>query len=240
MGIILALLFPSIIFASTCYLRNGDVATSNYKPCNANAKGVTGSHSACCYTTNNDVCLSSGLCLFPGARNSVYNFSNFFADGCTDKNLEDSSCQTFCPPTKAVGQTLLNCGNGAFCCVDLGGDTNATACCGGHTFSLPNGVGVPINQTTATSAASGSTENSSIAVAIGSTLGALLAISLSAIVFLVWKLRRLRTGLDGTTGLDETSVTWQSGTTAQKGGGKGVVEADAVESTFYELPAHRR
>src|ERR1700712_5357058 len=98
MKIILTLVFPSVILASaTCYLRNGNVAPSSYEPCNANVTGTTGSHSSCCNTGNNDVCLASGVCLFPNPTPSGFGFSYFFANGCTDRNLVDSSCQTFCP-----------------------------------------------------------------------------------------------------------------------------------------------
>jgi hypothetical protein len=231
MELILALAFPSVILASaTCYFRSGNVATSNYKPCDVNATGVTGSHSSCCDTTNNDICLSSGLCLYPGGiSGSAYSF--FFADGCTDRNLADSSCQTFCPSTTANVQILLNCGNGNFCCVDLGGDSNSTACCGESTFRLSNGLGAPINQTTATGNCSAG-KNTSV-TAVGSVLGVLLALSLGAIAFLVWKLRRPQRGLR------EASVGSPNGIIEQVERRTGPHELNAGEPRLYELSEHQ-
>jgi hypothetical protein len=236
MRFILPLVFPSIILASaTCYFRNGDVAPNAWKPCNINATGVTNSHSACCDTGNNDVCLQSGLCLYPGSAFGN-GFSLFFANGCTDKNLQDSSCQTFCPSTTASTQQILNCGNGKFCCADANKAANATACCGGHTFTLANGIGVPNNQTSSTivsivteiPAGSGSTENKTVVAAVGSVLGALLAASLAAIAFLIWKLRGLQHGLGGT-------ILSPSGATARVEIGKDPAELQAVPAGPFEL-----
>jgi hypothetical protein len=103
-------------------------------------------------------------------------------------------------------------------------------------------VGVPINQTTATivstvtatatgNGMSSSTENHTAVAAVSSVLSTLLAVSLCAIAFLIWKLRRLQSGSGG------ASVAPPSGTTEQVNGGKGPVEAMGPEP--YELPEHR-
>ncbi len=242
-GLIFVLAFPAISSASaTCYFRNGNVAGSSYAPCNINATGTTNSHSACCSTSNGDVCLASGLCLYPGVA-SGNSFSFFFANGCTDKNLADSSCQTFCPSTTSSFQILLNCGKGQFCCVDAGGDTNATVCCGGKTFGLPNGLGVPINQTsrvativstvTATATGKGGKDNTTTVTTVGSVLGVLLAISLGTIAFLIWKLRSLRS-MSG-----RAELAGHGAMRTEIDGGKPPEELYASQMAPIELPEHR-
>jgi hypothetical protein len=234
-------MLPTIILATaTCYFRNGNVASSGYVPCNVSATGLAGSHSACCFAPHNDVCLSSGLCLYPGPSGTGYSLLN--ANGCTDKNLQDSSCQTFCPSTSDAGQAVMSCGNGNYCCIDFTAATATSTCCGGTVFQLSNGVGLPINQKIATTSAvtatetaaghsQGSTDNHSTVIAVSSVLATLLAVSLSAIAFLAWKLRRLQSGSGG------LNVTTPSGIMAHVKGEKD--PGEAVQRGPYELSEYR-
>src|SRR4051812_9877045 len=67
-----------------CYGLDGKPTT--YIPCAKSSSSQT--HVACC--GSGDICLSSGLCLYEGARDSR---GLLRADGCTDATLRDSSCQ---------------------------------------------------------------------------------------------------------------------------------------------------
>jgi hypothetical protein len=203
MAFILVFLLPSITSAlATCYSRNGEAV--DYTPCNISATGLAGSHTSCCLA-GNDICLASGLCMVSSQLPNDYAIVH--ADGCTDKTLQDSSCQTFCPKsTTATFQSVLKCPGYTWCCVD-GFTTNASACCGGPTFTLPNGLGLAINQTTlmltatasatATVTATSNSNNNAAVTAVGSVLGILLAISVCVIAFLGWKVRRLQSGSVG-------------------------------------------
>jgi len=143
-----------------CYLRNGSLAPAAYAPCSTSATGQAGSHTQCCDWENGDICLSSGLCLYP--RGGVVGMLN--ADGCTDPTLADASCQPFCAGVSsgALGYLrVVPCQDGTWCCTT----TQDASCCGGDAderFSL-DGLGSVIN-VTATAAATVLTETKTVGV----------------------------------------------------------------------------
>jgi len=86
-------LFPTNA-TSTCYMLNGDLATSDFQPCTSNLP--SGSNSACCNTGKNppDICLGGGLCQRMDSPEG--NFL-IYAVGCTDRSGKDSACPQYCP-----------------------------------------------------------------------------------------------------------------------------------------------
>jgi hypothetical protein len=112
---ILAVLTSFTHALAQCYLRNGTIAPPQYAPCNTSATGQDGSHTQCCDWVNSDVCLSSGLCLYP--QGGVVGMFN--ADGCTDPTMQDSSCQPYCAGVSSGSLGYLRvvpCQDGTWCC----------------------------------------------------------------------------------------------------------------------------
>ena len=76
--------------SSACYFVNGAPALTHV-PCfpeQVSAGGV----SACCYISNGDVCLDTGICLSTGGL--------AFQGACTDQNWLSNSCPHRCPDRK--------------------------------------------------------------------------------------------------------------------------------------------
>lgn len=127
-----------------CYLRNGSLAPPQYSPCSTSATGQDGSHTQCCDWVNGDICLSSGLCLYPPG--GVVGMLN--ADGCTDQTMQDASCQTFCSGVSSGAQGYLRvvpCEDGTWCCTT---GYDASCCEDSATFTL-DGLGTVMNMTKA-------------------------------------------------------------------------------------------
>ncbi|CAH0051829.1 unnamed protein product, partial [Clonostachys solani] len=120
----LPLLLAAVSAQKTCYRLDGSEASSEFTPCNPNAKV-----SACCHLNKEvpDICLSSGLCLSqqPGYEGLIY------SNGCTDKTGKDAACPRPCADgnTKSVtAYNVLPCAPGRqFCCRVFGDNNN---CCG--------------------------------------------------------------------------------------------------------------
>jgi hypothetical protein len=80
--------------ASPCYMLNGNLATSEFQPCNSNLP--SGSNSACCNLGKSppDICLGGGLCQRMDSTEA--NFA-IYAVGCTDRTGKDAACPQYCP-----------------------------------------------------------------------------------------------------------------------------------------------
>jgi hypothetical protein len=89
---------------STCYMLNGDIATSDFQPCTSNLP--SGSNSACCNTGKNppDICLGGGLCQRMDSPEG--NFV-IYAVGCTDRSGKDPACPQYCPSAFLLSQCAL-------------------------------------------------------------------------------------------------------------------------------------
>ena len=87
-GILLLLVNYTIGQDDQCYGLDGK--PTNYIPCTGSAFSSS-DVVPCCGEA--DVCLSSGLCLYQGARDSR---GVFRADGCTDPTLKHPLCQPWC------------------------------------------------------------------------------------------------------------------------------------------------
>jgi hypothetical protein len=162
-------LLPSLATAlAQCYLRNGKPAPSSYSPCNTNATGQTGSHTHCCDWANGDICLSSGLCLYPSG--SVVGMFN--ADGCTDKTMQDASCFPQCKDHTVDYLRVVPCEDGTWCCTS-GYDTKC--CSASGRFSL-NGLGSLTNVTSPETATMGAMGTRTLTVQQGTCTAATTAI----------------------------------------------------------------
>ena len=82
--LVTVLLSTIAIAADQCYGLDGLPTT--YLPCLKQYSSQK--YVACCGA--GDLCLSSGVCLYEGARDSR---GRLRADGCTDPTLNDSACQ---------------------------------------------------------------------------------------------------------------------------------------------------
>ncbi|KAK9781866.1 hypothetical protein SCAR479_01737 [Seiridium cardinale] len=138
----------SLAIAQTCYHLDGSKSNgSQDAPCNANATGETGSHSACCNYVNSDACLLSGLCLNTGATQPSH---VLWATGCTDPTFQDRSCPKFCTDGKYTNAYLQSCNTTRFCCNELSdngaGRLNDTACCADNFTLGGQDIGVVIRQ----------------------------------------------------------------------------------------------
>lgn len=93
------LLLAAVSAQKTCYRLDGSEASSEFAPCNPNAK-----ISACCHLNKDvpDICLSSGLCLSQQPRYEGLMYSN----GCTDKTGKDSACPQPCANSMTAGAPL--------------------------------------------------------------------------------------------------------------------------------------
>lgn len=80
--------------APPCYWLNGNLATSDFQPCNSNIP--LGSNSACCNLgkSSPDICLGGGLCQRTDTTEA--NFA-IYAVGCTDPTGKDAVCPQYCP-----------------------------------------------------------------------------------------------------------------------------------------------
>lgn len=70
------------------------------------------------------------------------------ADGCTDKTMQDASCQTFCSGVSSGSQGYLRvvpCEDGTWCCT---AGLDASCCTASARFTL-NGLGTVVNLTEA-------------------------------------------------------------------------------------------
>jgi hypothetical protein len=107
-NIISALVYFMVYFfaanaASPCYMLNGDLATSEFQPCNSNLP--SGSNSACCNLGKSppDICLGGGLCQRMDTIEA--NFA-IYAVGCTDRTGKDAACPQYCPSVFAFSSCL--------------------------------------------------------------------------------------------------------------------------------------
>ncbi|KAF2466938.1 uncharacterized protein BDR25DRAFT_358998 [Lindgomyces ingoldianus] len=136
---------PVALEYQQCYGLNGK--TTTYLPC---AKQYSSQKFVSCCGTG-DICLSSGLCLYEGARDSR---GLLRADGCTDPTLKDSSCQPWAQPTvKAWANSnadtsflaVLACSSGKYCAIPAtvpalsGDEAVGDDCCDSQQFEIVSG-----------------------------------------------------------------------------------------------------
>ncbi|KAK9416137.1 putative Mid2 domain-containing protein [Seiridium unicorne] len=191
----------SLAIAQTCYHLDGSKSNDSQDvPCNTNATGETGSHSACCNYVNSDACLLSGLCLNTAATQPSH---VLWATGCTDPTFQDRSCPKFCTDARL---------NDTACCANnftLGGrdigivirqlqSSSTVSPTGTGTSSLststPTGTGIGGAQATQTCAAQDSTPSGGIIAGLA-VEGSLLLISLAVLGLMLAKNRSLRNQL---------------------------------------------
>ncbi|KAF1808446.1 hypothetical protein P152DRAFT_222598 [Eremomyces bilateralis CBS 781.70] len=94
----------------SCYLPDGSNATDyQYYPCSGDT------HSSCCLPSQQDQCLSNGLCNVPGAYT--------YRAACTDQTWKDPNCPQFCKEySKNSYEVLTNCGGTEYCCMSSDDD----------------------------------------------------------------------------------------------------------------------
>jgi hypothetical protein len=88
-----ALLLGRVAADAQCYAVNGQKSSGT--PCNSNATGKGESHAACCDSSKQEACLSTGLC-YSAQRTDGFIFSS---EGCTDPLGLDPSCPQYCGTT---------------------------------------------------------------------------------------------------------------------------------------------
>ncbi|KAH8803414.1 hypothetical protein F5884DRAFT_756696 [Xylogone sp. PMI_703] len=154
---LLLYVFPAYA-ASSCYYLNGDVGTSQIKPCTNHLP--SGSHSACCNLGKSppDICLGGGLCQ---RMDSTEGDFVIYAVGCTDPTGKDSACPQYCPSEFQI-YSLNPCWDGtisSWCCND---QQTTSLCCvnnrGSFAFNLTT-LGVSNNPSQSTPVGSTITTN---------------------------------------------------------------------------------
>jgi len=107
-NLILLLLLPSAAILATaqdCYYPDGQIPTDYvYTPCNGS------SAVSCCVPSTGDICLSNGLCFWPGGPYP-------YRGACTDRDWTSDTCPRFCmgdDPT--TWERLYVCGGNKYCC----------------------------------------------------------------------------------------------------------------------------
>ena len=91
LGWLLVLFFAKrVLCEAQCFGIGGQKSSAT--PCNSDATGSNGSHSACCDESKQEACLSTGLCYATQRSDNI----TFWAEGCTDPSGLDPLCPQYC------------------------------------------------------------------------------------------------------------------------------------------------
>ncbi|KAI0473696.1 hypothetical protein GGR56DRAFT_546024 [Xylariaceae sp. FL0804] len=140
--LLVGLCFVLRVSAVTCYHLDGSNGGASDAPCDSNATGEAGSHSACCDVANSDACLSSGLCLNTAATGPSH---VLWSTGCTDETFQDPACPKWCLNMGMDNAHLAACNSTHWCCEADENEVSLQECCD-SAFDSSESIGTVVAQ----------------------------------------------------------------------------------------------